>query len=404
METGATFLIDFFKEKWEDIFEMESYKWKAVSTFQANLERIFDSSENLHVALRAAFKDTKNLLYFSQLDSLLQNAQFAPAKVRAALASLFDENEDLAIRVKRYREDFKRITEENDQVGCFCGRKKSASQDDRTISVYLTLRYPGRYYIYMKSIYTESWYQVGFDQGPVNVQGGDIVNLRNFFRMCNDVKATLSHDYDLRQMFEKDLKRNNVADFSNGNLLVQTFLYSICRHRNTTQPRFIVHEISREQLQPIAPPKPKFYEAGEGRDYAKERKQNEALGRVGEEYVVDYENQRLSKLCLGGNKNKCIHKAKLPGGDMCGYDILSYNDDGSERYIEVKTTKSSFSTKFYLSHREMEFSKQKAQNYYLYRVYNYDVKNRTGEIAIIQGSLEEYAEYPTEYCVTLSKS
>ena len=102
-------------------------------------------------------------------------------------------------------------------------------------------------------------------------------------------------------------------------------------------------------------------------------------------------------------RKECIHKSIERGGDGYGYDILSYNDDGSERYIEVKTTKGDFNTPFYLSARELEFSKLHKDNYYLYRVYDYSLENKTGKITIIKGSMEEYANYPIQYRIALNE-
>ena len=56
-----------------------------------------------------------------------------------------------------------------------------------------------------------------------------------------------------------------------------------------------------------------------------------------------------------------------------GYDILSYNEDGTERYIEVKAVKSwGKSIQFYLSANELDKSD------FLGDYYFYFVKNITG--------------------------
>ena len=56
--------------------------------------------------------------------------------------------------------------------------------------------------------------------------------------------------------------------------------------------------------------------------------------------------------------------------DSLGYDILSYELDGTPRYIEVKTTKGnrSNSFSFYISHNELEKSKV-LKNYWIYQVF-----------------------------------
>ncbi len=72
-------------------------------------------------------------------------------------------------------------------------------------------------------------------------------------------------------------------------------------------------------------------------------------------------------------------------GDGAGYDILSYDEDRSPIFIEVKTTKGGASTQFYLSENELQVSKEKGDSYRLYRVY--DIANAP-KIYIVKGSLD----------------
>jgi hypothetical protein len=54
--------------------------------------------------------------------------------------------------------------------------------------------------------------------------------------------------------------------------------------------------------------------------------------------------------------------------DTVGYDVASFNEDGSQRYIEVKTSSSSSNgIRFYMSANEMLKSKT-LENYYVYYV------------------------------------
>ena len=77
------------------------------------------------------------------------------------------------------------------------------------------------------------------------------------------------------------------------------------------------------------------------------------IGDKGELYIMDYEKERLQK----NNKKELIEKIKHVSlsNDSAGYDILSYNEDGTERFIEVKTTKGPEGTDFYISPGELNF-------------------------------------------------
>ena len=124
------------------------------------------------------------------------------------------------------------------------------------------------------------------------------------------------------------------------------------------------------------------------------------IGDKGELYIMDYEKERLQKI----NKNELIDKIKHVSlsNDSAGYDILSYNEDGTERFIEVKTTKGPIGTDFFISPGEMKFSEQNKDKYFIYRVYNYDTKAKRGNFYIKKGSVAENFELsPTGFKVSI---
>jgi hypothetical protein len=74
-------------------------------------------------------------------------------------------------------------------------------------------------------------------------------------------------------------------------------------------------------------------------------------------------------------------------GDGAGYDILSKNLDGSDRFVEVKTTKLTKETPIYLTKNEINFAASHAENFYLYRVFNFDSQKK---LFIKQGNYENF--------------
>ena len=57
-----------------------------------------------------------------------------------------------------------------------------------------------------------------------------------------------------------------------------------------------------------------------------------------------------------------------------GFDVLSYEEDGRERLIEVKTTAFGELTPFFVSRNELARSTRDAPHYQLYRVFNFRTK------------------------------
>ena len=76
-------------------------------------------------------------------------------------------------------------------------------------------------------------------------------------------------------------------------------------------------------------------------------------------------------------------------GDGLGYDILSRNENGTDRYIEVKTTKLSKETPIYLSRNEILFAAKQPDNFFLYRVFNFDKKPK---LFIKNGEYENFCK------------
>ena len=63
---------------------------------------------------------------------------------------------------------------------------------------------------------------------------------------------------------------------------------------------------------------------------------------------------------------------------VAGYDIKSFDENGEVKYIEVKTTRGNINTDFYMSTRELLFSRRNQKRFFLYRVYNLDRKTNNG--------------------------
>ena len=132
------------------------------------------------------------------------------------------------------------------------------------------------------------------------------------------------------------------------------------------------------------------------KNYALIENNNKNLGRRGEELVLEFEKQRVTKLKLDVSKVQWISEVK---GDDEGYDILSLNDDGSARYIEVKTTTQGIDFHFFISGREVEFSRRNKDNYFIYRVFNL---NKSPKIYIQNGYvIDSFELFPTEFKASL---
>lgn len=106
------------------------------------------------------------------------------------------------------------------------------------------------------------------------------------------------------------------------------------------------------------------------RDYLAQEARNRSLGRAGELFVAELEAHRLHRAGKKTLAGRVEHVAATQG-DGLGYDVLSFEESGRERLIEVKTTAFGQLTPFYVSLNELARSEADAEIYRLYRVFDF---------------------------------
>lgn len=109
------------------------------------------------------------------------------------------------------------------------------------------------------------------------------------------------------------------------------------------------------------------------RDYLAQEARNHSLGRAGELFVVELEAKRLHEAGKRALANRVEHVASTQG-DGLGFDVLSFEESGRERLIEVKTTTFGQLTPFYVSRNELARSEIDAEIYRLYRIFDFRVR------------------------------
>ncbi len=106
------------------------------------------------------------------------------------------------------------------------------------------------------------------------------------------------------------------------------------------------------------------------RDYFAREAANRSLGLAGELLVAELESRRLHDLGKPRLSARVEHVSQTRG-DGLGYDVLSFDEDGREHYIEVKTTAFGKATPFYVTRNELAFSEQQEAGFHLYRLFEF---------------------------------
>ncbi|MEY4414072.1 MAG: hypothetical protein RIQ53_1365 [Pseudomonadota bacterium] len=106
-------------------------------------------------------------------------------------------------------------------------------------------------------------------------------------------------------------------------------------------------------------------------NYVERETHNRELGLAGEKFVLGYEQWRLAQVHGLGQLAERVRHVSVDDGDGLGYDILSFESDGSPRYLEVKTTAMHETTPFYISENELNFARGEARHFRLCRVFDF---------------------------------
>jgi hypothetical protein len=118
-------------------------------------------------------------------------------------------------------------------------------------------------------------------------------------------------------------------------------------------------------------------------NYLEQEARNSSLGLAGEQFVLDVEHRRL---WMAGARSLAdrIEHVSVANGDGAGYDVFSYEANGRERLIEVKTTRFGALTPFFATRNEVVVSEMEAARYHVYRVFNFD---QSPQLFVLSGSM-----------------
>lgn len=124
------------------------------------------------------------------------------------------------------------------------------------------------------------------------------------------------------------------------------------------------------------------------RDYLAQEARNRSLGHAGELLVLEVEARRLH---AAGKRRLCerIEHVARTQGDGLGFDVLSFEESGQERLIEVKTTAFGVATPFYVTRNELARSQQDATQFHVYRVFDF---RRRARIFGLPGAIDASCE------------
>ncbi|MDY0227389.1 MAG: DUF3883 domain-containing protein [Desulfomicrobium apsheronum] len=156
-------------------------------------------------------------------------------------------------------------------------------------------------------------------------------------------------------------------------------------------------ELEKKIASAVAEPRAIYNPAGV--NYLEREARNRSLGEAGEQFVINFERTRLIHMGKEKLANR-IEQVSVTIGPSAGFDIHSFESNGSDRYIEAKTTKYGKNTPFFVTPNELKFSRTHSSHYFLYRIFKF---RKNPRIFTLHGLLEDRCIIePTEFLARLA--
>ena len=384
-----------YKNQFDFVHNQEIYKWQAVKQFQDNWDI---NSSDFYSMVEKSLKLVSNLLdsgqYFPKR-MLLKNTEKEPEKIKTLFEYLFDEDYDLFERIELFRSEFKKLNADN-------FKNKKDYQDHRAVIVYLALKYPERYFFYKYEMFKAFSEKIDYTYKPIK---GRIENIGQFQNLCDLLKHELSQDQELLKLHKDRISEDCYYD-ENLKILTQDFVYAVSQHLTPTKiaKKAEIKKVTSTKINSsdIEVTVTEVDFTPKTINHIQNNIENKRIGDLGELWIITIERQKL----INANKPKLAKKVKHVAknkGDGLGYDILSFDLNGNEIFIEVKTTKGKVNSTFYITRNELERSKIERDNFYLYRVFNFNEQTDIAELLIIKGDLTNLCKVPLSYKVNIKK-
>jgi Domain of unknown function (DUF3883) len=224
---------------------------------------------------------------------------------------------------------------------------------------------------------------------PARSEGSIEFKHANISAVMLDMGYPYIRGYQPRSNFQRDLLVDVVQQFvSHHRQLDEITLSAVERpavpaaHADYAR----VHSDAPQAEHTVRETSPSYLRSPVKRDYFALEAQNRSLGAAGELFALDFERWRLIQQGSGQLADRVRH-VSVDEGDGLGYDIHSFERDGQDRFIEVKTTSFGERTPFYVSANEARFARDHAERFRLYRLFDFRAAPRLFELT---GPIEQH--------------
>jgi hypothetical protein len=196
----------------------EVFKWKAIDHFQKHWDI---AAADFYKMFKEAFRLRENLLFQNSWGFIDKAARHFPGKVREMFINLYDKKIDLSQRIVNFQESSRELLPKVKEATK--KEKLNDQQDERTLSVYLSFRYPDNYFIYMASFFGNYCKLINISEPGTNK------NYILYLKLAEDFKKRFVEDNaELQKLHQKIYP---VTKWDSNNLITQNIFYLLLKNK-----------------------------------------------------------------------------------------------------------------------------------------------------------------------------
>ena len=230
-------IISNYKRDIKSLWKKERYKWVAIKHFQNHWDI---EAENFADMIKDAISKTDNLLNSGKKYAGGQIILFAtefPQETRNMFRDLYNEQEPYLKRIKQFKLKSYELFEQHNAAHPTDVNSKTCYQDDNTITIYLWLRFPDKYYIYKYSEYV-SVEKTLCDSHNIKKS----IGLEPGYTLYNQIRDYLRNDQELLDIWRnlRDKDCYNDYEFITGTVDFGFYISRYCKLIVEPSPRYWV--------------------------------------------------------------------------------------------------------------------------------------------------------------------
>lgn len=372
MYTGnIKFIISIYKKHFTEIAPLERFKWLDIRIFQDNWDIEDDDFAGMMQRALPGSKIHKvldNGAFYSPLANMKKMAQLDPNRVRTLFRNLLTDDYDFETDRGRFRAklaEFERAADDLYLELNLPGR--ISHNDDQAALFYLTCKYPDRFCLFKPADFDKFYPLSGLNFLTRN--SGKFEKLSMYLILWNFIRYEIGQDPELQKMV-RDFAIEDEYDDPNFTVLAQDILHSLSYDAVMADVEVPLQNAALTNLlQPATGDLPALSFLPSSRS-----SRFDPANYVPIKLVCDIEQDSLDHLGLG----KIATPYSIFHSPDRGFDVLSYDREGQEKYVLVKVTKAENPQTIEMSTDEVERISISPNRCWLYLIYQYDADTTSG--------------------------